>query len=106
VTVDPLADLAVFFADLGRVVTYTKAGSSPVTLQGHYDAPAGIGAQFNEAPGIVQTRPQIVVRTSDVPAGADEGDAVEVAGVPTRYRVTTLFPDGTGLTRIELESTS
>ncbi len=105
-TVESSDDQAVFLADFGRVVTYTKTGGSPVTLQGLYDVPASTGPAFNEAPGFILAHPQIVVRTIDVPTDAGEGDAVAVAGVATRYQVRALIADGTGMTRIELESTS
>lgn len=105
-TVETLADRATFLADFGVSVVYTKTGAAPVTLTAIYDAPGGVASDFNDAPGAVQTKPQIIVRSADLPQGAGEGDAVEVAGVAARYRVTAPYPDGSGMTRLELRSLS
>ncbi len=105
-TVESLSDLAVYLADFGKVVTYTRASGAPVTMQGIYDAPGGVSSGWQDSPGIVENMPRIVVRTTDLPHDAAEGDAVSIAGVATPYQVRAVVPDGTGVTRLDLTSTA
>jgi hypothetical protein len=107
VTVETSDDLAVFLADdFGRVVTYTKIGAAPVTLQGLFDSPTVEGVPWEQTPAMLQSVPRVAVRSADLPPDADEGDAVSVAGISTPWRVRSLLPDGTGLTLIHLEATA
>lgn len=50
-------------------------------------------------------RPQVLLRSSDIPSGAANGDRIRVylAGGAVDFRVLEKQPDGTGMTTVRLE---
>lgn len=97
--VETAADRAAMLADFGQSVTYTHSGS-PTTLTGifdneFYEADAQAGVTF------VSAQPRLVVRTADLPNGADYGDTLVTNGIT--YTVKIIQADGTGITTLVLE---
>jgi hypothetical protein len=101
---DRLAMLSV--ADWAVSVQWTH-GLTTVALPAiHDDASAlvatgdGLDGEFAGI-GLISSKPSLLVRDQDLPAGAAEGDTVDVDG--TVWDVRGLYPDGTGLTLVRLE---
>lgn len=103
-SIESATDRAAFLADDGKVATYTLAAGGVSTLTGLYDAPTGDELGFSHAPAMLERRVQLVVRSADLPSGAAQGDAVSIAGVSGSFTVAALYPDGTGMTRLDLAS--
>lgn len=106
-TVESALDRAAFLADFGQDVTYSRPGGTASTIRAQFDSAAGDSSGFEQSGAVVQARPQLVVRSADLPAGAGQGDRVSlvhpVTGATTAYRVVMAYPDGSGMTRLDLE---
>lgn len=102
-TVETLADLAVYLADFGVAVTYTQGANPPVQFKAIFDEPTVDSHSFHDAPAVIQSLPALMARTADLPAGAAKGDAVAVAGNAGAWIVRGIYPDGTGIARVDLE---
>lgn len=100
--VETTADRLEFFDadEFGVAVSYTVDGGSPVTINGMFDNAMSFN-QLGEA-GIVAAAPSLTVRTSDLPSGSGEGDAVTINGIPYQVAADPL-DDGTGITELTLE---
>lgn len=100
--VETLQDRAVFFDpdDFGVAVSYTRSGGATTTVNGIFDneylsQDAGAGVVFSVR------EPRFLMRESDLPTGADEGDTIVISSVT--YVVKVIEPDGTGMTNLALE---
>lgn len=99
-TVETAADRLAFLADFGTTATYTKASGGASSVKGIFDnefyaADTGAGVAF------VSAQPRFMVRSADMPTGADYGDGIAIDGIS--YTVRTIQPDGTGMTTLLLE---
>lgn len=87
--------------EFGVTVAYRKKGTATdLTLTGIFDAEHSVGA-IGEGLEIASVAPQVLLRTSDLPSGAGDGDSVTIDSVA--YRVRFKEPDGTGMTVLKLE---
>ena len=100
--VETADELAVFFDvdDFGVAASYTKVGGNAETINGIFDneylaQDAGAGVVF------AITQPRFLCRTSDLPSGAGEGDAITISAVD--YTVKVIESDGTGVSTLVLE---
>lgn len=100
-TIETAADRAAMLADFGVSVTYTKAGGSPVSIVGIFDAPF-VGVIFDQADA-ADVVPRLRVRSADMPNGAAIADAVTVEAI--EFSVKQIRPDGTGFTILDLAKT-
>jgi len=96
-TIETDADLSVFLADFGVVVTL--AGNTEITA---------IFDSFPESVSLLQSsidsnEPQLVCRTSDVQS-VEHGDSLTVRS--ETYIVRGISSDGTGLTTLTLEKST
>ena len=94
-------DRALFMdpRDFGAVGVFTPAGGEGVAVAGIFDAAHREAVQAEA--GVSTSAPAFTVFATDLPAGAAQGDALEVEG--RRWRVADMEPDGTGLVRLVLE---
>lgn len=101
--VESAADRTVFVDpdDFGEEVTWT-VGATPSTLNVLADAGTVI-VDVGETPGIRDAHAVVLCPSADIPAGADEGDAVTFRGVA--HTVRSIEPDGTGMSVVRLERT-
>lgn len=87
--------------EFGVAVTYRKKGTTTdLSISGIFDAEHSIGA-IGEGLEIASVAPQVLVRTSDLPSWAGDGDTVTIDSVA--YKVRFKEPDGTGMTVLKLE---
>jgi hypothetical protein len=97
-------NLPSFLADFGE-----NAVLNGVAVRVIFDAPF---AELPDNMGMADNRPSVQIRSVDVPAAAStntadvllvlaEGAAVRT-GFPSRYLVTEVQPDGTGMSRLML----
>lgn len=100
--VETADDRAIFFSveDFGVAASYTKIGGNAQTINGIFDneylaEDAGAGVVF------AVTQPRFLCRTSDLPSGAGEGDAITISAVA--YTVKVIESDGTGISTLVLE---
>jgi hypothetical protein len=94
-TLEFTEDLSPFFVEREFAEPATVAG---VAILAIFDD------GYAEQDDIEGTSPKLTCRSSDLPGTLDEGDAATVAG--KTYSVTTIQPDGTGVTVLELEYVS
>jgi hypothetical protein len=99
--VESAADRAAFFSsqDFGVSATYSRGGT-PSTVTGIFDREY-VSADVAEVP-FASTEPVFSLRSADVPSGAIPGDTLTISG--TAFVVRNIEPDGTGVTRLRLES--
>lgn len=99
--VESAADLAAFFDtdDFGVSATYTR-GATPSTVTGIFDREY-VAADVAEV-AFASTEPMFTLRSTQVPSGAIPGDTLTVSG--TAFVIRNIEPDGTGVTRLRLES--
>lgn len=97
------ADRALFLDadEFGVAVAYHKVGApAAISIAAIFDA-EHVFNDGGEGLAVASVSPQIIVRSSDLPSGAGDGDAVTVSG--TDYTVRYSEPDGTGMTVLKLE---
>jgi hypothetical protein len=97
------ADLALFLdpADFGVAAVYRrKATVTDIAINGIFDAEHQLLGLSNDV-DVSSVQPKLLVRASDLPAGAGDGDTVTIGAVP--YSVRHSEPDGTGMTTLRLE---
>lgn len=89
----------IFFTDPDMLedVVWTSAGVA-TTLKAHFFSPYE-PTTFGDI-AIQNSKPSVIVRTSDVPGIVHAGNTITVKG--KIYNVHEVKPDGTGLTTIEL----
>ena len=80
--------------DFGSAITYDGG-----TINGVFDNETIEIEGFGGVP-LLQERPMVEVRTSDIPS-IDQDQPMVIAG--TTYHVKSWFHDGKGMTRVELE---
>lgn len=103
--VESAADRLVFLDadDFGVEATWTKAAGGASTLTGIIENAAGLMQGFVET-GYVSAGPSFVFRTADMPATGAQGDTLVVDAVT--WKIVTVLPDGTGMSRATLERAS
>lgn len=99
-TVETDDDRAALLADFGQAGTYTH-GLAAVALTGIFNAPYASHAMGHMGVDFEGSLPSFLVRTSDLPAGAGQGDTLATGA--TTWNVRSLQPDGTGMTKLMLE---
>lgn len=86
--------------EFGVEVAYTlAAGGAAVTIAGILDEPSAV-VVMGERAGALDARVTLLCQSSDLPAGAGEGDHVAVDG--RGFTVANLEPDGQGMTSLTL----
>jgi len=98
--VEDSTDLAVFFdtADFATAATYRPPIGAPSTVNGIFrNEPVLLEDQIGG--GIRSALPMFQCATADLPF-AEQGAVLEVDG--TVYRIASVQPDGSGVTRLEL----
>jgi Phage Head-Tail Attachment. len=95
-------ELDVFFNvnDFAVAASYTLAGGETTTINGIFDNEY-LGEESGAGVVFAVSQPRFMVKTSDLPSGADEGDGLVVSG--TDYLVKVIERDGTGVTMLVLE---
>lgn len=98
--VESASDRAAFANtdEFGTAATYTLAAGGDTALDGIFSTPHADGLARN--PGLSTPKPEFLCQSSDLPAGAKEGDRLAVGG--GTYRVLDLRADQTGMTVILL----
>lgn len=86
--------------DFGVTGTYVKASGGTSTISGIFDNEY-FGADAQAGVVFVSAQPRFLIRSSDLPAGADYGDTVTISAIA--YKVRVIQPDGTGMTTLILE---
>lgn len=99
-TVESAADRATMLADFGDVVTWT-VGATPSTLTAIFERPT-VDGQMAEI-DMINRDATLKCCEADVPDGADEGDAIAIAGEPQAFTVKVLRPDGQGMVVVDLK---
>ena len=96
------ADRAIFVDadEFGAACTWNRAGSDSVFSVIFDEEYQLLTAELLDA-GVEGSGPQIQCRTSDLPSGAAQGDAVSIDG--TGYVAVEIKPDGTGMTVVRLQ---
>ena len=96
------ADLEAFFdlSDFAIAATWMH-GSVSVQISVLFDAEH---MTYDAEAGVVvsTSSPQVMVRASDIPSGAAQGDLVIMGG--DHWRVRDMRPDGTGIVTVMLEA--
>lgn len=95
--VETAADLAVFFNTDEWAVSATYEGDTVSVI---FDA-AHIQAVTGAEVPVSTVQPVALIRDSELPNDADQGDGVTING--TAYEVADIQPDGTGLTLLVLQ---
>ncbi|MEO0682321.1 MAG: hypothetical protein AAF192_18115 [Pseudomonadota bacterium] len=85
-------------AEAGR---WRRPGLGWVEVRGIYNAPHADAAAGDFA-GVSTSAPVFATAEAELPAGAAQGDDVEIRGVA--WRAADLQPDGTGWVRVKLEA--
>jgi hypothetical protein len=96
------ADRAVFVDPdgHGEVITYRKRNGQAVTFDAVFDNEF-VQIDAGDFAGVGSSDPVLTCRSADLPAGAGEGDRVEIVGVV--YKVAgAIEADGTGMSIVRL----
>lgn len=88
--------------DFGVAARYTRAGAAAVDLNVILDEPAREQTGMGEVAHVVAF-PKATCRTGALPAGATEGDRLEIVDTGRVLLVKAIVPDSTGMARLELE---
>ncbi|WP_425065616.1 head-tail joining protein [Reyranella sp.] len=99
-SVESADDRAAFIADFGVDITWAGA---PATFLGIFERPA-VSTEDGYGAGGTDRVPKLLCLESSLPAGADEDDAVSVAGEAVAYACARILPDGTGFCVVELKA--
>lgn len=96
------ADRALFVsaAEFGRLVTWSRAGV-PSTFSALFSRPSMAVEGMGEV-DLIDRDARLICREIDLPAGADEGDGVSIAGDSGSYTAKAIRPDGTGMVIVDL----
>lgn len=96
------ADRAIFVSadDFGVEITWTRAGGGSFGLAAIFDADHLLLTSEFLDEGQSGASPRVMVRSADIPPGAEQGDTLHIDG--STYRVVELRPDGTGMTDVKL----
>jgi len=97
------ADRAIFVddGDFAVAIIWTHAGGT-ATFTAIFDADYQLLTSPFLDGGAEGAGPQIMARSSDIPAQAAHGDAVTIEG--REYRVVEFKPDGTGMSVVRLQN--
>lgn len=98
-TVETAADRQELLADFGQSVSWSHGGTVTV-LTAILDAKAALFSGISYVDSIVAA-PCLLLALETLPAGAGQGDTVDISGVG--YTVRALLNDGTGMAKVELE---
>lgn len=105
-SIESAADRLAMLADFGGDVRWT-VGAAVTELVGLLHK-GSVRMEMDEGPDVLNARATLQCRTSDVPAGAGQGNALVFTDPLTEadesYRVKSIEPDGTGMTTVLLEA--
>lgn len=101
-TVESAADRAAFLADFGVPVVWGQHGVVVATFTALFDRPTVLSDGPSEA-GMLDRASSLLVRESDLPAGAAEDDAVVVDDDTIGFACRTVQPDGAGMCIVDLK---
>lgn len=104
------ADRAAFLDvdEFGAVASWSVGGNPPVDIPCIFDDDYLLLQAGDFDAGQEGSQPRILVRSSDVPAGAGHGDAITVTsevipGGAASFVLVEMQPDGTGMSTMRLQ---
>lgn len=98
--VETAADRAVFVADFGEPVVWTRAGVPQPAFLAIFDRPT-VSIEFEGAAGTFNRVATLSCPEVSLPAGVTENDPVAVGG--EAFRCAAIRPDGTGWCVVDLK---